>query len=102
MPPHQRGSGRISAPFFFSPRKENDSGGFLSLFLYLPLSLSLCTVSMPEVSLHINLSGAKLDCAMRSLPRSKTCEVYCVSRNGHSQVSRLAPRRLPKTTTVIC
>lgn len=101
MPPHQRGSGRISAPFFSPPGKRTIVG-VSSLSFSTSLSLSLCTVSMPKVSLHITLCGAELDCAMRSLPRSKTCEVYCVSRNGHSQVSRLAPRRLPKTTIVIC
>lgn len=61
MPPHQRGSGRISAPFFFSPRKENDSGGFLSLFLYLPLSLSLhCVYAQGIVAYHPLWSRAGL------------------------------------------
>lgn len=97
MPPHQRGSGRISTPFFFFPPPgKRTIVGVSSLFL--PLSPSPRTVSMPEVSLHINLSGAELDCAMRSLPGSKACEVYCVFGNGHSQVSRPAPRRASTVT----
>lgn len=59
--------------FFF---KESDSGGFLSLHRFYARGI-----------VAYRLSGAELDSAMRTLPKSKTCEVYCVSGNGHSGCS---------------
>lgn len=61
---------------FFPPQRERQLG--------FPLSLR-CFYAQGIVAYH--LSGAELDSAMRTLPKSKTCEVYCVSGNGHSQVS---------------
>lgn len=79
--------------FFF---KESDSGGFLSLHRFYARGI-----------VAYRLSGAELDSAMRTLPKSKTCEVYCVSGNGHSgcstaQVSHgcalLIARKRPRQT----
>lgn len=77
-PPHPSRSGRISALF----SKGSDCGGFLSLHRFYAWGI-----------VAYRLSGAERDSAMRTLPKSKTCEVYCVSWHGHpgcsaAQVSR--------------
>lgn len=61
---------------FFS---ERTTAGVSSLSFSLSLH---CFYAQGSVAYR--LSGAELDSAMRTLPKSKTCEVYCVSGNGHS------------------
>lgn len=51
----------------------SDSGDFLSLHRFYARGI-----------VAYRLSGAKRDSAMWTLPKSKICEVYCVSGHGHS------------------
>lgn len=62
--------------YFCAFFKGSDSRGFLSLRLFYAWDIVACC-----------LSGAKRDCAMRTLAKSQTCEVYCVSGHGHSGCS---------------
>lgn len=80
--------------YFCAFFKGSDSRGFLSLHLFYAWDIVAC-----------RLSGTKRDCAMRTLAKSQTCEVYCVSGHGRSGCSpaqvnhhcfRCASKTLPK------